>query len=159
MNFIVKVVPVPQNVLGRAPYSICGIRGRISDIPVTLNNTKLEGLFYFEFLDDNENVVDSRNAHRTELVNTFKKGILAKGTTTDEQVAEESANTAVDNIYKAILGGTKGQRYAAMTQFAKGYSMDLLPIEEQTGKIKEEVVEEIPETTPPTSSSVSRRDY
>lgn len=139
MEFIVKTNLTPQTVLGREPYNIAGIRGRIFDIPLSLNDTELQASFYFEFLDEKEEVVGNINAYSRDIRSKVKASRIAAGDT--EEVATSTSITITDQIIQAIIAGSKSQRYAAMQQFAGVYSLTLLPLEDQNGVL---VVEEPP---------------
>lgn len=141
MDFIVKTRPLSQATIGKAPFSIIAVRGRIFDLEVSLKDTELQASFYFEFLDEKKSVVNQTNATR----NSIFSGVISQlpSSLTDEQKTAQ-ANQLTDQTIKAIIAGTKEQRFAAMSSFAKSYGLTLLPLSEQTGKFEEEksVVEE-----------------
>jgi hypothetical protein len=130
MNFIVKTEPLAQKTLGKAEYDIVGVRGRIFNVSVTMDDTGIAASFFFEFLDGKGAVVGQQQADRASIV----RGALAAMPVNMEQAEKETrANAAADSIIKAILAGTKVHKYAAMSSFAKSYGLTLLPIGEQDG--------------------------
>ncbi len=130
MKFTILTQPLVQNVIGKIPFSIVAVKGKIFDVELTLNDTLIESSFYFQFIDETGKVVNEINADRSSILSGVKSSL-------PEELSEEDklsmANNITDGIIKNILTGTKIERYNAMTIFANAYGLSLLPLEEQTG--------------------------
>lgn len=140
MNFLVKTQPLAQNQLGKEPFNIVAVRGRIFDIEVNLNVTDIKATFYFEFLDESGVVQGSENANHQSIRNPVKKQALASGAT--EEQATSIAISTSDNVIYGMLSKIKQEKYESMVIFANAYGLTLLPIEEQDGVISFEQIEE-----------------
>ena len=133
MDKVIKVVPLLQTTIEKGTYYIAYVLGRVSDISVTMETSNITGTFFFQFLDTSGNVVHSVNANRASIYNRVYAKLIGLGQTPEN--AEVAANSATDDIYRAILSGNAQQKYEAMGRFAASYGMTLLPIEQQDGII------------------------
>jgi hypothetical protein len=127
---IIKTHIKPQSQIGEADYSIVAVRGRIYDVALSTADTGLEASFYFEFLAENGSVKQIKEANRESI---FKGIYNMLPDTLSDDGKETKANEETDKVIKAILAGTKTQRYAAMAAFAAAYGLVLLPLAEQNG--------------------------
>ena len=128
MNYIIKTEPLKQTQIGKPTYNIVGVKGRMFDLDVTLETSNIEISFYFEFIDEEGNVVNSINANRNSIIKGIKEKLPVN--LLDEQ-KEAIANQKADEIILAILAGTKEQKYQAMQIFANSYGLSLKQLEEQ----------------------------
>lgn len=137
MNFVLLTEPLQQNVLGKSPFSINAVRGRIFEVDVTLEDTNIQASFFFDFLDDKGVSVNQVNANRNSVFSGVLKSLPE---TLDEETKKSKANETTDKILKAILAGSKKERYEAMSLFSKAYGVTLLPLEQQVGRQEVTVV-------------------
>ena len=126
---VFTTVPNSLVTIAYSSYRIDGVLGKVVEMPLTLKDS-MAYTIYLEFYraDSSGNFVaiprSAMNADRED----FEKGVRAA---VPVGTPDSFVNTQVNNIMKAMIAGTKEEKWGAYNAIMSGYGARVLPLVEQ----------------------------
>jgi len=117
-------------------YAVDGVgNAKVVDMDLSLSDSIVEFTIYLSFYEVDTSGTFSviprsgMNADREDFFKGVKAAIAAQGVS--EPNLTPAANEQTNSIMRAMLSGTRDQKYAAYNAILTGYGAPLLPLDEQ----------------------------